>query len=128
MVIVVVLLGAIVFKTTPLNLGGTDATDSYYDTTNTSTTVPTTATTTSPILSLDTQRINAEVCFLTGTSTIFLHQKAQATTTGVVVDSGIPLYPSSTAAGQICQDFPGFKGYLYGISAGAGTVTVSSWK
>ena len=109
-------------------LGGSQVIGStYYGSTDSTSTITSTATTTGPILSLDGNRTNAKVCYLTGTSTVFLHQLAQSTTTGTGLN-GIPLYPTTTQA-QICESFPGFKGYLIGVSNGQPvTVTVSSWK
>lgn len=121
---IVVLLGIMATKQNIQFFGGS-ATESYSDSTSSSSTVPITATTTNPILSLDTYRQDATVCFLSGTSTVFLHQKGQATTTGVVKNEGIPLSTSSLSV-EDCAKFPNFKGYLYGISASPAVVTVSS--
>lgn len=102
---------------------------SYFGATNTSSSVPTVATTTNPILSLDNARINAKICN-NSAYTVFLHPKSQATTTGVVLNEGIPLSPIglATSTANVCAEFPGFKGYLYGISSATSAITVSSWK
>lgn len=99
----------------------------YYGATNASSSIPQTATTTNPILARDDSRTNAKICYLTGTSTAFLHPKSQSTTTGVIVNEGIPLFATTTGA-QVCQEFQGFRGILFGISAQPVTVTVSQWK
>lgn len=119
----------VVEKPEPVIVGGTQVIGStYFGATNTSTTITSTATTTNPILSLDANRTNATVCYVSGTSTLFMHQQSESTTTLVKVNAGIPLYSSSTQV-QTCQDFPGFKGYLIGISSAQPIiVSVSSWK
>ncbi len=112
-----------------VNLGASVVPIFYYGATNSSFTSPTTATTTNPILSRDDSRTNAIVCN-NSAYTIFLHQNSQATTTGVAINSGIPLSPVglTTSTANICMEFPGFKGYLYGISGTAASGTISSWK
>ncbi len=101
---------------------------SYFGATNSSSSIASTATTTNPILSLDANRNNAIVCNNSVSSTIYLHQMSQSTTTGVTINTGIPLY-ATTTQGQTCQDFPGFKGYLIGICNGNNCwATVSSWR
>ena|SRR3990167_188292 len=119
-----------VFRNNPQNLLGTMVlTSSYYDATNSSSSVPATATTANPILSLDANRTNARVCNNSATSTVWLHQKSQSTTTGVVVNEGIPIYPAKLSSStQVCESFPGFKGYLFGICDGTCWVNESSWK
>jgi len=110
-----------------INFGsGIDTVSFYTDATNSSSSVLATATTTNPILSLNMGRTNAIVCN-NSANVVFLHQKGQATTTGVVVNEGIPIYPTSTAGAQ-CQSFPGLKGYLFGIASATSSVTVSEWK
>ena len=130
----VLLVGGIVgFVIAPKNkpLGASISAPYYYfGATESSSSVPGTATTTNPILSLDNTRTNAKICMApTTTSTVFLHQITQSTTTGVTVNTGIPLYPTSTQA-QFCEEFPGFKGYLFGICTGNSNcfVNVASWK
>ena len=129
-ILVLALLAFTAFKGVgEINTGATLITGStYFGATNTSSSVPTVATTTGPVLSLDNTRTNAVVCNNGGT-TVFLHQKAISTTTGVVVNEGIPLFPPNlTTSTAPCRDFPGFKGYLFGITAATTSVTVSSWK
>lgn len=114
---------------TPGNFGATLVTgSSYFGATNASSSVPASATTTNPILSLDATRTNATICNISATSTVFLHQLSQSTTTGVTIDTGIALRASSTAGN--CVGFPGFKGYLFGVCPAAGSckVTTSAWK
>ncbi len=98
----------------------------YFGATNSSSTVPTTATTSNPILSLDANRKNARICNI-GTATVFLHQSAISTTTGVRLDEGIALSPFASST-NVCVELPGFRGYLFGISTAATKLTVSSWK
>ncbi len=105
-----------------INFGGYES-GTYTDSSTASSSVPTTATTTNPILTKDSNRQGAKVCYLSGTSTVFLHPKGLSTTTDVVVNEGIPLYPTSTQA-QTCQEFPRMQGYLFGIAENAATVTV----
>ncbi len=109
------------------NLGYSPAQIFYYGATNASSSIPQTATTTNPILARDDSRTNAKVCYISGTSTAYLHPKSQSTTTGVRVNEGIPLFATTTGI-QVCQDFPGFRGILFGVSAQPVTVTVSEWK
>lgn len=99
---------------------------SYTFATDSSSSMTATATTTSPILSADNLRTNAVVCYLQGTSTVFLHQVGQSTTTGVTVNTGITLGTSTQS--NTCQWFTGFKGFLFGISPSPAVVTVSSWR
>ena len=129
-VIAVLLIGfliGVMNVDTPNILGG--QADFYYDATNSSSSIPTTATTTNPILSLNTQRTNARICN-NSEYFVFLHQKETATTTGVTVNEGIPLSPLglTTSTENVCQDFLGFKGYLFGISEATSSVTVSWWE
>ncbi len=120
---IVALLFSIASKQNILSFGGS-AVDSYYGATNTSANVPIVATTTSPILSADTYREDATVCYLSGTSTVFLHpMSSNSTTTGIAVNTGIPI--STSTQGNPCAYFPGFKGYLFSISASPAVVTVS---
>lgn len=122
---VVILLSVIATKENITFFGGS-AVDSYYGSTNTSANIPTAATTTNPILSYNTARENAKVCYLSGTSTVFLHRmSSNSTTTGIAVNTGIPI--STSTQGDKCESFPGFKGYLFGISASPAVVTVSSY-
>src|SRR3990167_5608999 len=91
LMIAIVIIGVLVLFKQDIPLGGTQIIGStYYGATNTSSSVPTVATTTSPILSLDAARTNAVVCN-NSVNTVFLHQKSEATTTGVILDNGIPL-------------------------------------
>lgn len=127
-IVVIVLLAVVAFelkeeKKGVINLGG--GVESYSDATNSSSSIPQTATTTSPILSLDTYRTDATICYLSGTSTVWLHPKGQSTTTGVVKNEGIPLASSTTSNTPYCREFPGFVGYLFGISAAPVVVSVS---
>ena len=126
--IIVVLIGGYILLENN-NLGGQMIIgSSYFGATNSSSSVPTVATTTNPILSLDNTRTNAIVCN-NSVNTVFLHPKSQATTTGVVLNEGIPLFGAGlTTSTKICHEFPGFKGYLYGISSAVSAITVSSWR
>lgn len=97
---------------------------------NTSSSITSTATTTLPILSRDDLRQNATVCHSAGTSTVWLHRMSQATTTGVLLGYGIPINPTSTpslvkAKYPSCVDFPGFRGFLLGISESPASTTAS---
>ena len=111
------------------NLGQTMIqSSSYFGATNSSSSVPMVATTTNPILSLDNSRTNAIVCN-NSVNTIFLHPKSIATTTGVVLNEGIPLFGTGlTTSTKICHEFSGFKGYLYGIGTATSNITISSYK
>lgn len=112
------------------NLGATmTVASSYHGATNTSSSIPFTATTTNPILSRDESRTNALVCN-NGVYPVFLHPLSVATTTGVEMNEGTPLFAHglTTSTQDVCRYFPGFKGYLFGISATNTFVTVSSWK
>ena len=111
------------------NFGQTMITgSSYFGATNSSSSVPMVATTTNPILSLDNSRTNAIVCN-NSANTVFLHAKSQATTTGVVLNEGIPLFGTGlTTSTKICHEFSGFKGYLYGIGTATSNITISSYK
>ncbi len=102
------------------SVGGVE--DAFNQSVRSSSTIPRTATTTNPLLSADVNRKNAKVCYLTGTSTVFLHKLGISTTTGVVLNEGVPLYPTSTQV-QTCQDFLGFKGYLFALTEGIVVVT-----
>jgi len=100
----------------------------FYGATNASFTCPTTATTTSPILSLDSNR-NVMIIGNRSSQPMFIHIKEVATTTGVAVNTGIMLSPlgltTSTVNQQIRID--GAKGYVYCISPVAASGTVASW-
>ena len=101
---------------------------SYFGATNSSSSVPMVATTTNPILSLDNSRTNAIVCN-NSVNSVFLHPKSIATTTGVVLNEGIPLFGTGlTTSTKICHEFSGFKGYLYGIGTATSNITISSYK
>jgi len=104
------------------------APDYWTNATNSSSSVPATATTTSPILSLDASRNNAVICN-NGKYPVFLHPMGISTTTGVAVNKGIPLSPIglSTSTANVCIELPNFRGYLFGISSVATFVTVTSW-
>ena len=121
---VLAILVAVIAKPAPSVLLGASP-HYWYGATNSSSTIPTTATTTNPILSRDNSRIDAKVCYLSGTSTVFLHPLSQSTTTTVKINEGIPIHPFSSST-QPCESFPGFRGYLFGISETAATVTVST--
>ena len=127
--IAITALGIVLYQTTNdvqvSNLAGAVL---YSDATNSSSSIPTTATTTNPVLSADPDRENAIVCNNSAYA-VFLHPKGQATTTGVVVHEGIPLSPIgfTTSTANVCREFPGFRGYLFGIAGTEGSVTVSSW-
>jgi len=129
-VIAILLIGFIigVLNTdTPNFLGGFD--NFYFEATNSKVFVYTTAasSTANPVLEPNTQRTNSMICHVSGSYPVFLHQMADnSTTTGVVVASGVMLQSSSTAAD--CQDFPGFRGYMFAISSGTATLSVSEWE
>jgi len=128
---ILIIIGAsFFFKNQPLGSGNAFQSTYYYRATDSSSSIPLVATTTNPILSLDTLRTNALVCYRSGTSTIWLHQLSQATTTGVNLNSGIPLATSSIAEhfGETCYYFPQFKGYLFGISNSPATTSISYWQ
>lgn len=125
---VAIVVGALIVSNGKTNFGGVETVSFYTNATNSSSSVPMVATTTNPILSLDMARTNAIVCN-NSANTLFLHQKGQATTTGVVLNEGIPLYGVGlTTSTKVCQEFPGFKGYLYGIGVATSVISVSSWQ
>lgn len=109
-------------------LGSLVIDDFYTNASSSSVSVPTVATTTNPVLPLDTRRINARVCNI-GSGVVWLHPKGQSTTTNVTIDTGVPIRPAGlTTSTDTCVDFPGLKGYLFGISSlPTTTVSVSSW-
>lgn len=112
------------------NLGATMVVQSsYYGATSASSTVPNVATTTNPVLSLDADRTNAMVCN-TSQWMVYLYPRPTSSTGGILVGAGIPLSPFglTTSTANICEKFPGFKGYLFAIAEATSVVTVASWK
>lgn len=97
--------------------------------TNTSTTVGMVATTTNPILSANTSRQYALICN-NSAYPVYLHLVGlTATTTGVSVNTGIPLSPVglTTSSLNVCYEIEPqnlYLGAIVGIGASTGTVTV----
>ena len=116
----------ILFVSTEKPLGQATVYDYWSNATNSSSSVPSTATTSNPILSLDVSRNDCHICN-NGAYTVFLHPLGISTTTGVAVNTGIPLSPIglTTSTANVCWDFPNFRGYLFGIAAATTFVTVS---
>ncbi len=128
LIIAIILIGG-VYLYQNNNLGQTMITgSSYFGATSGSFTCPTTATTTNPILSLDNTRTNALIYNRSG-QPMFVHINAQATTTGVAVNTGIYLSPIGlTTSTQSWVELRGAKGYVYCISPVAASGTVISIK
>lgn len=102
---------------------------SFFGATSAAFTCPTTATTTNPILSLDNNRTMVKVYNRSG-QPMFVHVNAQATTTGVAVNTGVYLSPIglTTSTANSFVDLSGAKGYVYCISPVAASGTVISAK
>ena len=108
------------------NLGASQIIASTYSQflSSTSSSIPAqVATTSNPILSADITRKDAEVCYAAGTSTIWLHARASSTTSGVLVGTGVPLFPTSSVSGNSCRNFPGLVGFLFGVSLNPASTT-----
>ena len=98
----------------------------YFGATSASFTCPSTATTTNPVLTLDSLRTNA-IISNRSSQPMFIHVLSQATTTGVVVNAGIYLSPDGlTTSTETRVELPGAKGYVYCISPVAASGTVYS--
>ena len=101
---------------------------SYFGATSASFTCPATATTTNPILSLDNTRTQVLISNRSS-QPMFIHVNSQATTTGVVVNSGIYLSPDGlTTSTKTFVELQGAKGYIYCISPAVASGTVMSVK
>lgn len=124
--LIAIIVMLFIVKDKPLGLS--ISSDYWTNATNSSSSVATTATTTSPILSLDASRSNAIICN-NGVYPVFLHPKGSATTTGVAINTGIRLAPIGLTTSTIdsCISLPNFRGYLIGIADTATWVTVTSW-
>ena len=69
----------------------------------------------------------AEICHVSGTSTVYLYK--QATSTGVAVGMGHPIVPISEDAGNICKAFnieDPYTGQIWAISEGIPKISVES--
>lgn len=75
-------------------------------------------------------RTFAKICNeLAATSTVFLYK--QATSTGVVLNYGTPIYPTSTQLGLSCAIYDlndPYTGAVWGLTNGSGTIVSVEYK
>ena len=122
--VVIILLSVLWLRKEGTYGAGAQGLNTYNNATNSSSSL--TASVAATLLSTSATRMDATICFLTGTSTVFLHPLATTATSSVTVNTGIALSTTTASYVPSCQTFPGFRGNLFGISASPATVTISS--